>query len=134
MKLLSLTVSNYRVHSNRTIDLDAPLVLIGGPNESGKSTLAEAAHRALFMKARTATEAQRAMVPLTGGHPKVMLRFEQGGKTYEVTKVFSGTKGTISLVEDGGRAWQQAEAESKLTELLGHGKMFSSQKETLPRS
>lgn len=121
MKLLSLSVSNYRVHANREIDLDAPLVLIGGPNESGKSTLAEAAHRALFMKARAATDAQRAMIPLAGGHPRVMLRFEQGGKIHELTKVFSGPRGTISLVEEGGRSWQQAEAETKLAELLGNG-------------
>lgn len=118
MKLLSLSVANYRVHANRDIDLDAPLVLIGGPNESGKSTLAEAAHRALFMRHSTTGALLDGMRPRTGGHPSVILRFEQGGKIFTITKLFRGQTGTFSLAEDGGRTWQQAEAESKLGELL----------------
>ena len=45
MKLVSATVRNYRVHSDKTVDFDPRLTLITGPNESGKSTQAEAIHR-----------------------------------------------------------------------------------------
>ncbi|MBZ0188390.1 MAG: ATP-binding protein, partial [Candidatus Obscuribacterales bacterium] len=42
MKLLSATVRNYRIHRETTVDFDPSRSLIGGPNESGKSTFIEA--------------------------------------------------------------------------------------------
>ena len=62
MRLLSLTVRNYRVHKELTVTFDPSRNLIGGPNESGKSTLAEAAHRALFLRAKTGGKTQKEMV------------------------------------------------------------------------
>ena len=52
MRLLSLNVRNYRIHRDLTLDFDPSRNLIGGTNETGKSTLAEAIHRALFMRHR----------------------------------------------------------------------------------
>lgn len=120
MRLISATVRRYRAHAERTIEFDPSLTLIGGPNESGKSTFAEAIHRALFLKAKTGGAAQKAMVSTRfPGAPEVELRFEVGGRLYRLAKRFSGASGSATLAEENGPTWQQAEAESKLAELLG---------------
>lgn len=120
MRLLSITVRNYRVHRDLTVTLDPARTLIGGPNESGKSTLAEAAHRALFLRARVTGEAQKSMVSHRHpGHPEVEVSFEVGGHAWRVAKRFSGASGTATLSRQGGETWQQEEAEAKLSELLG---------------
>ncbi len=120
MRLLSITVRNYRVHQDLTVPLDPARTVIGGPNESGKSTLAEAAHRALFLRARVTGEAQKSMVSHRhSGHPEVEVRFEAHGHTWRIAKRFSGTSGTATLTREGGETWQQDEAETKLGKLLG---------------
>ncbi|WP_373060749.1 AAA family ATPase, partial [Gemmatimonas sp.] len=53
MRIHSITVRNYRVHQDITVALDPSRTVVGGLNESGKSTLIEAAHRALFMRYKT---------------------------------------------------------------------------------
>ncbi len=119
MRLLSSTIRNYRIHRETTVDLSAALNLVGGPNESGKSTLAEAIHRALFLKASVGGEIQKSMVSdRHQGHPEVELRFEAAGKTFQVTKTFSGTNGKTLFSEEGGATLHGPEAESRLAELL----------------
>ena len=74
MKLLKLTVRNYRVHKERVIEFDPRTTLIGGPNESGKSTLVEAAHRVLFLKAKGVGKTHKCMKSnLHDGDPEVEL-------------------------------------------------------------
>ena len=72
MKLISATVRNYRIHRETTVHFDAQRSLIGGVNESGKSTLIEAIHRGLFLKSRVTGETQKSMVSHQHtGHPEV---------------------------------------------------------------
>ncbi len=120
MRLLSIVVRNYRIHRELKIELDPSRSLIGGPNESGKSTLVEAAHRALFLRAKVTGEAHKSMMPRTqAGHPEVELVFEVGGRTYRLLKRFSGASGTASLSQTGGDSWTGDEAEARLAGLLG---------------
>ena len=120
MRLLSIVVRNYRVHRELKIELDPSRSLIGGPNESGKSTLVEAAHRALFLRAKVTGEAQKSMMPRTqAGQPEVELLFEARGGIYRLLKRFSGATGTASLTQVGGASWGGDEAEAKLSALLG---------------
>jgi hypothetical protein len=120
MHLESIVVRHYRLHRECRVDFDAARTLIGGPNESGKSTLIEAAHRALFLRATTGGEARRSMVSLRhGGHPEVELHFAARGRRWRMLKRFSGPSGTATLTEDGGASWSGDEAEEKLSELLG---------------
>ena len=42
MRLISAIVRAYRLHRETTVSFDPHRTLIGGPNEAGKSTLAEA--------------------------------------------------------------------------------------------
>jgi DNA repair exonuclease SbcCD ATPase subunit len=120
MRLLSLTVRNYRVHKEFTATFDPSRNLIGGPNESGKSTLAEAAHRALFLRAKTGGKTQKEMVSTRHlGDPEVALTFEAAGTTWELEKRFAGTtKGSTRLTRSGATPLKDDEAETRLAELL----------------
>ena len=119
MRLLSLTVRNYRVHKDLTVDFDASRNLIGGPNESGKSTLAEAAHRALFLRAKTGGSLQREMVSTTHlGDPEVLLEFEAAGKNWQLEKRFAATRGSTRLTALGGATLRDDEADARLSEIL----------------
>lgn len=120
MKLLSATVRNYRLHRDLNIDFDQDRTLIGGSNESGKSTLIEAVHRGLFLKSTVTGEGRKSMVStLFPGHPEVEVCFATNAAEYRLTKRFSGASGTTQLVQVGGQTWQGEEAESRLAGLLG---------------
>ncbi len=119
MRILSATVKNYRIHQETTVDLTDSLNLIGGPNESGKSTLVEAIHRTLFLKSSTGGEMRSSMLSNQApGHPHVEVRFEAKGKIWQISKTFSGTSGKAILQEEGGPTLHGPEAESRLAEIL----------------
>jgi recombinational DNA repair ATPase RecF len=119
MRLLSLSLRNYRVHRELDLDFDPARNLVGGPNESGKSTLAEAAHRALFLRAKTGGGVQTEMVStLHHGPPEVRLAFEAAGTRWEIEKRFAGAKGSARLGNAAGAVFKDDEAETKLSELL----------------
>ncbi len=119
MRLISAKISNYRTHKQLAIEFDRQLTLIGGPNESGKSTLVEAIHRCLFLKARGNTQWHHSMRSLThGGTPEVEITFEVRGETYTLIKRFSGANGSVRLVGPGGKTNMGDEAEAQLSELL----------------
>ena len=54
MRLINCKVENVRVHSDLFVEFSPKITLIGGSNETGKSSLIDALHKALFLKA-TAT-------------------------------------------------------------------------------
>ena len=117
MKLLSATVRNYRTHRETTVKLDDNLVLIHGPNESGKSTLAEAIHCALFLKAKGNTNFHKAMESNHGGTPEVELLFEAGGRVHELRKTF-GSSGNTTLNSESQATLNGSAAEECLAGLL----------------
>jgi DNA repair exonuclease SbcCD ATPase subunit len=119
MRLLSVTLRNYRIHKELSVSFDPARNLIGGPNESGKSTLAEAIHRALFLRAKTGGGIQKEMASsIHHGEPEVSLRFEAGGVTWELEKRFAGPKGSTRLTGAGMTAHKDEEADTKLSEIL----------------
>lgn len=118
MRITSVTLRNCRLHRELKVDFDPSRTLIGGPNETGKSTLIEAVHRALFLKAKGHTEHHRAMVSsLHPGHPEVELAFEAGGNTYLLKKRF-GSAGTTTLAPSNSVLLSGDAAESELARLL----------------
>jgi DNA repair exonuclease SbcCD ATPase subunit len=120
MRLLSIAARNYRIHANLQVSLDPLRTVISGPNESGKSTLLEAAHRSLFLRSKTTGEIQKGMVSrVHAGHPEAEAVFESGGVTYRVLKRFSGASGTTTLTDSNGKTWNGDEAEVKLASVLG---------------
>lgn len=120
MRLISLHVLNYRVHVDCQLEFDRARTLVGGPNEAGKSTLAEAIHRALFLRHSVGGALHESMRSFHGGGmPEVTLRFEVGERCYTLYKRFAGARGSgARLAEDGGRQWLDDEAETHLAALL----------------
>jgi DNA repair exonuclease SbcCD ATPase subunit len=121
MKLVSLKVKNYRIHTERLVEFDSSRTLIGGRNETGKSTLAEAAHRALFMNYRRGGQDLDSMRSrFTSEPPEVEIEFEQNGIHYTLRKRFNGTRGHVELESGHHERWQGNDAEEKLAALLGY--------------
>jgi hypothetical protein len=121
MRLVSVTVRNYRMHLEKTVVFDPSRTVISGPNETGKSTIVEAIHRALFLRSRASGAVLDTMrSQIHPGHPSVELTFECRGSTYTVTKEFTGTTSAVTTLAEAGRATLRNEqAEEKLAELLG---------------
>lgn len=118
MRITSVTLRCYRVHRELHVDLDPSRTIIGGANETGKSTLAEAMHRALFLKAKGNSESHRHMTSsLHGGHPEVEVTFEACGTTYHLRKRF-GSAGTAVLSSADSSARSGDDAESELARVL----------------
>lgn len=119
MRILAVTLQNYRVHQKLALTFHRERTVIGGPNESGKSTLIEAIHRALFLRARTTGTAWDAMKSiLGGGHPEISVTLEIAGKPVQVSKRFSGSSGTTSLVIAANPALHGDPAEEEISRLL----------------
>jgi len=136
MRLLTLTVRNYRIHKDITVNFDPSRNLIGGPNETGKSTLAEAAHRVLFLRSKTGGNLQKEMVSTRHlGDPEVLLDFDACGSRWQLEKRFAGTKGSARLTDAAGNVYKDDEAETKLAEILkcetNGGRVSASQLPTL---
>lgn len=119
MRILDVAVRDYRRLKDCRIEFAAGATVIGGPNETGKSTLAEAMHRALFLRARGTGQAWKEMQPVGGGTPQVEIRFLSRGATWRLVKRFAGAGGSTSLTRAGGAELRDDEAEAKLAELLG---------------
>jgi DNA repair exonuclease SbcCD ATPase subunit len=119
MKLVTVTVRNYRIHREVTVPFGAGLTVIAGPNESGKSTLVEAVHHALFLRSRVTGEiAQSLRSAHHAGHPSVVLEFEAAGRRLSIEKTFAGAKGTTTLKEQGGKTLHNEEAEEEIHRIL----------------
>lgn len=120
MRLLSARVRDYRRHRDLPISFDPRFTVIAGPNQSGKSTLAEALHRALFLPVKTGGELLKGMQsdPCLA-EPEVELCFEAAGERWELRKRFAGARGSASLRDSAGRSLQGEDAEERLAALIG---------------
>jgi len=128
MRLLNCQLQNVRLHGELEVDFSPRLTLIGGPNESGKSTLVEALHRALFLKASaTGTPVEALQSRLHLGQPVVQIGFEAKGDNWTLRKRFSGATGQVTLqAESSGKPLTGPAAEDVLAELLGVGEIIGS--------
>ena len=120
MRLLHATLRQVRMHQQLELQFDPRFTLLGGPNEAGKSTVVEALHKVLFLKASATGRAVDEMRSrLHSGLPEVELGFEAAGARWELRKRFSGASGTCQLSSDAGLALRGAAAEEQLARLLG---------------
>jgi DNA repair exonuclease SbcCD ATPase subunit len=117
MRLLEINLKNYRVHRDTTVKFTPTIHVVGGRNEIGKSTIAEAIHRVLFLKADGTTEYHKKMKSNFGGEPEVRLRFEQGGTTYVLFKRFLKNQVTKFGIE-GKAEYSDAQADAELTNII----------------
>jgi DNA repair exonuclease SbcCD ATPase subunit len=119
MRLISVILRKYRLHKECKIEFDSSRTLIGGQNETGKSTIVEAIHRVLFTKAKGGSKTLDKMKSsIFLGDPEVELEFEVNGKKYVLAKRF-GRNGTTKLSIDGRGTIHANEAEEELINILG---------------
>jgi DNA repair exonuclease SbcCD ATPase subunit len=119
MEFIKATIKNYRVHKEQVVDFNSNLTLVGGDNEKGKSTIAEAIYRALFLKADGQSEIIEAMrsTKHLGGDPEVELVFRSNGKVFTLLKKF-GKKGSVTLSEPGMTTLNGDGAETMLADII----------------
>lgn len=118
MEFKKVTIRNYRIHKEQIVEFDKCLTLVGGENEKGKSTIAEAIHRALFFKAKGNSEQHKSMKStLYPDDPEVELVFLSKGKEFKLIKKF-GSKGGVTLSEPSMTTLNGDEAETMLSTLI----------------
>ena len=117
-------------------ELDLPdlpsdgIVVLHGPNRTGKSSLVKALRGCLFDLDHDTTKTElKSCLPYNGaGPPKIVVEFEAGGERYRLSKVFSKRADGLSRLEKkSGPNWHDVgdsskEAARKTRELLGADK------------
>jgi exonuclease SbcC len=88
VRVLELSLRNYRVFEEVDLEFPARVIGIFGPNGSGKSSLVESVRWALYGRARTAKDQIRTSGVLTDC--AVRLVFHHGGRQYEIRRLIRG--------------------------------------------
>lgn len=109
MKLRAIHVSNWAcIESLKLNDLSDGIVVLHGPNGTGKSSLVQALRSTLFDHFHDSQESTlQAATPWRSKlTPSVMVEFEHAGQHYRITKTYARTQEGQSVLErhDGG-AW-----------------------------
>ena len=80
MRLIACRLQNVRRHKELALRFGRELTLIGGANETGKSTLVEALHKGLFLRATaTGRGVEELRSRLHPGLPDVEISFAAQG-------------------------------------------------------
>ena len=104
MKLISLTLHNYRKFQHAEINFPDGITAIIGNNGSGKSTIIEAIGWAIYGNkvARTNKEGIKRQNAAPNEECYVRLEFELGGDLYEVTRIMSPSLAVDANVKANG--------------------------------
>lgn len=124
MKVNSIELENWRLHSKTRIDFDETATVIYGPNEMGKSTILEALSRGLFDKSSSSADAIKRVKPHTAhGNvtSAVRIALTINKKQYRLEKNFNLRKGTSLYEIIRGKPTLQSQdndADEQLIQLL----------------
>jgi DNA repair exonuclease SbcCD ATPase subunit len=120
MRLIACRLRNIRRHQDLQVAFGRRLTLITGANETGKSTLVEALHKGLFLRATaTGRGVEELRSRLHAGLPELEIQFETADASWRLRKRFAGSSGTCQLSNGQGVALSGAAAEEQLAALLG---------------
>lgn len=122
MRLLSLEIAGFRgFATKREFDLDADAVVVVGANGNGKTSLFDAVLWAISGRVpRLGTEDERLVCKFSeAGQARVSLRLaeEAGLAAFKVTRIFDGTRTTVSLETPDGVV-RGPEAEGQLIQRI----------------
>ena len=125
MRLTSARLHPFGRFQDASWDLSSPVVVVAGPNETGKSTLRHAIMHALFTSSSLTPARLRDTLanwfPLPGGdHAAVTLTFFHDGTSYTLTKRW-GAAAAVCLTADSGTAQADPQGVADLlADMLGH--------------
>src|SRR5689334_15281048 len=114
MRLHTIEVKHFRRLRCGEVKLAPGINVLYGPNDLGKSTIAEAV-RAAFLVQMTSTEARKFVPWNSDFAPFVRVVFDVGGRTYQLTKTFIGPTAAAKLEEAAGEVFV-TKAEGRLAE------------------
>jgi energy-coupling factor transporter ATP-binding protein EcfA2 len=120
MHITRIEVRHWRRHDNLVLDgLSDRINLISGPNEAGKSTIAEALRYALFEPSKPIYDARKSIQQRSGSEtPEVDVDFQVEDQRWRIEKRFLRRQLT-KLTGPDGRPIEGEDAERKIQELLG---------------
>lgn len=131
MILRGIHVEHWRCIAKLDLDdLPTGIVVLYGPNRTGKSSLVKALRGCLFDFDHDTTRSElKSCLPWNNsGPPRVAVEFETAGRLYRITKVFSKkSDGLTRLEQQGNGQWRVVEdsakeASRRTRELLGADK------------
>ena len=137
MKVKRVSVSGFRSFvSPVEFDLDASVVVLSGPNGTGKTSLVDAIMWGLFGRIPRLAKRQEAVISTYSddGTARVELHVDWPDEgQFIIQRGFDGERTTISVRNDD-RAWTKQAAEEKLLDLLCSPKSASDAVERFTRS
>ncbi len=119
MKLINCHIENFKRHREVNIDFAEGITLIGGMNESGKSSIVDGMHKVLFLKYNSTghiVESLRSKI--YPGHPYIKMIFEAKGEKWTLGKRFSGQSGSVMIQGSNTPTYTGPAAEELLAKLL----------------
>lgn len=123
MKLHRIRIEQFRkfLAPVEISDLDHGLNVFHGPNEAGKSTIAQALRTLFFERHNTKGDFVRVISPTGSADaaPSIEVDFALGGQECKVAKTFFyKPRARLTM---GGNSWEASDADEQLAEWLGFG-------------
>lgn len=123
MYLKRIEIFDTRAISHLVVDdLDEQgVVVISGPNETGKSTIADAVKAALTLKASSNAKEVKSLRSSTGGeYPRIVLDLRLGGYDFRLDKTFKGGRNStvLDIEKPSRRTLHDNDAHQWLEELI----------------
>jgi DNA repair exonuclease SbcCD ATPase subunit len=121
MKIRRIALEEFRRFRQPVVidALDDGINLFVGPNEAGKSTVAEALRSAFLERFKTSSVTDLAPWSLPQARPSVSVDFELGGHAYQLNKQFLVRARCELLIDGGAQRLEGEQAEDELARLLG---------------
>ncbi len=120
MRIRRLRLVNFKRFADHEIVLEPGLNLIVGPNEAGKSSIAEAISTVLFADPTSRSDSVRSLERWGGtGGMRLELDFEQGADSYRLTKDFGSGLSELARRTEGDTIADKAEIEQVIAGLVG---------------
>ncbi len=120
MRIQRLRLVNFKRFADHEVALEPGLNLIVGPNESGKSSIAEALSTVLFADPTSMAASVRSLERWGGsGGMKLELDFEQGENSYKLTKDFGAGTAELARRTEGDVITDRGEIDRLIAGVVG---------------